>query len=196
VIWIELHRDLGGRRADSKASLGSLRVGINLVPSCSMVLATCTEKPWEPVDSAGERERKVEGNGGNAGGRQGMPEEGRAAGGYLWPPHDLPGRTELGRGSRVGEETGVRYLDAKRCRGLGLDFREGPLSVAIGLSNIQPEYQAPMSSTPKQIKLRYSGCECPNIQCQASIQTSKHCLIVILQNAPTIITYFIFHHAY
>jgi hypothetical protein len=86
-----------------------------------------------------------------------MPEEGRAAGGYLWPPHDLPGRTELGRGSRVGEETDVRYLDAKRCRGLGLDFREGPLSVAIGLSNIQPEYQAPMSKYTQTAEIEVFG---------------------------------------
>jgi hypothetical protein len=127
------------------------------------------------VDSPGEKEGgDVEGEGANAGGRREMPGEGRAAARrrYLQAPSICleHGARSPGRGSRV---LGLDY-DAKQCRGLVLDFRERALSIGIGPVNIRAEYLAPMSSTAKQLQLRYSGWECPNIQCQASIHTSKH----------------------
>jgi hypothetical protein len=120
----------------------------------------------------GKRKGGVEGEGANAGGRREMPGEGRAAVRYLQAPSICleDGARSPGRGSRG---LGLDY-DAKQCRGVVLDFGERTLSIATGPVNIRAEYLAPMSSTAKQLQLRYSGWECPNIQCQASIQTSKH----------------------
>jgi hypothetical protein len=174
---------LGERGAKSVASHGSQRGGeritcarrrvgeIKLAPSSSLLLATCEGR----VDSPGEKEGgDVEGEGANAGGRREMAGEGRAAARrrYLQAPSICleHGARSPGRGSRV---LGLDY-DAKQCRGLVLDFRERALSIGIGPVNIRAEYLAPMSSTAKQLQLRYSGWECPNIQCQASIHTSKH----------------------
>jgi hypothetical protein len=62
-----------------------------------------------------------------------------------------------------------------KCRGLGLGWTFGSdvATHETGRLNIQPEWQGRISSISKRLKLRYSGWEYFNIQCQASIQTSK-----------------------
>jgi hypothetical protein len=81
---------------------------------------------------------------------------------------------------RVGEEIGWSSFVAKQIsRNVevwGSTFGWGVVTRESGQPNIQTKCLARISSTSKQLKLRHSGRECPNIQCQASIQTSKRYL--------------------
>jgi hypothetical protein len=81
---------------------------------------------------------------------------------------------------RVGEEIGWSSFVAKQIsRNVevwGSTFGWGVVTHESGQPNIQPKCLARISSTSKELKLRHSGRECPNIQGQASIQTSKRTL--------------------